>query len=109
MKGEPYMKTSRPTPKKHQIADDSLRSLPNIGKVLDGRLREIGITTKREFLRRDPYKVFDELHEKVDPTLCRCTLASIVGARKGVRWHLITKDSAKEYEKKNPLHTWGKC
>jgi len=89
--------------------DDSLRSLPNIGPTTADKLAQIGITTKSEFLRRDPYKVFDELRKKVDPTLCRCALAGIVGAKKGVRWHLVTKESAKAYEKKHPRHVWGKC
>jgi hypothetical protein len=89
--------------------DDSLRSLPNIGPTTAAKLEKIGITTKKEFLGRDPYKVFDELRRKVDPTLCRCALAGIVGAKKGVRWHTVTKESAKEYEKKHPRHVWGKC
>jgi hypothetical protein len=88
---------------------DSLRSLPNIGPTTAAKLRQIGITSKKEFLKRDPYKVFDELRKKVDPTLCRCALAGIVGAKKGVPWHTITKKSAKEYEKKHPRHVWGKC
>lgn len=90
-------------------AADSLESLPNIGKTTALKLRQVGITSKKEFLRRDPYKVFEELREKVDPTLCRCALAGIVGAKKGLPWHKITKDSAKEYEKRHPRHVWGKC
>lgn len=39
---------------------------------------KIGITTPEEFLQRDPYEVFHELKTKVDHTLCRCALASIV-------------------------------
>jgi len=86
-----------------------LRSLPNIGIVTEKKLKAIGINTKEDFLKRDPYEVFTELLYKVDPTLCRCALASIVGAHKGVKWHLITKETAKEYSKKNPNHKWGKC
>jgi recombinational DNA repair protein RecR len=100
-----------PARKKKNIREtaDSLRSLPNIGPTTAAKLARIGITTKREFLKRDPYKVFDELRKEVDPTLCRCALAGIVGAKKGVRWHIVTKESAKEYEKKHPRHVWGKC
>ena len=97
---------SRKSPPK---TGDSLSSLPNIGPTTAARLGQIGITTKTGFLKRDPYKVFDELREKVDPTLYRCALAGIVGAKKGVRWHTITKESAKKYEKKHPRHVWGKC
>jgi hypothetical protein len=90
-------------------AGDSLEALPNVGPTTAAKLRRIGITTKTEFLKRDPYKVFDELRRKVDPTLCRCALAGIVGAKKGVAWHKVTKQSAKEYEKRHPRHVWGKC
>ncbi len=103
------MNASTAKRKKPVDVADALESLPNIGGVTAAKLRRIGITSKKEFLRRDPYKVFDELRKKVDPTLCRCSLASIVGARKGVRWHKITKDTAREYEKKHPKHVWGKC
>ena len=89
--------------------DRSLRSLPNIGPTTAAKLARIGITTKEDFLKRDPYEVFDELRKKIDPTLCRCALAGIVGAKKGVRWHQITKESAKEFERKHPRHVWGKC
>jgi hypothetical protein len=88
---------------------NSVESLPNIGKTTAVKLRAIGIQTKDEFLRQDPYEIFDALRKKVDPTLCRCALASIVGAKKGVPWHKITKESAKEYEKRHPKHIWGKC
>lgn len=90
-------------------AGNSLRTLPNIGKVLEEKLKRIGIATPEEFLKRDPYQVFDELKEKVDPTLCRCALASVVGAKKGIPWHKITKDAAREYEKRHPKHKWGPC
>ena len=88
---------------------DSLESLHNIGGTTARKLRQIGITSRKEFLRRDPYEVFEELRNKVDPTLCRCAFAGIVGAKRGVPWHKITKDSAKEYEKRHPRHVWGKC
>jgi len=88
---------------------DSLRSLPNVGKVLEENLQRIGITSREEFLKRDPYQVFDELKERVDSTLCRCALAAVVGAKRGVPWHRITKETAREYEKRHPLHKWGPC
>jgi DNA transformation protein and related proteins len=95
--------------KKRPSGDDSLRSLPNVGKVFEENLRKIGITSRKEFLKHDPYEVFDELRKKVDPTLCRCALASVVGAKKGIPWHKITKAAAKEYDKRHPLHKWGLC
>ncbi|MFH1387221.1 MAG: helix-hairpin-helix domain-containing protein [bacterium] len=89
--------------------DDLLESLPNIGQTIAGKLRKIGIKSKTDFLKRDPFKVFETLLKKCDPTLCRCALASIVGARVGAPWHEITKETAKEYAKRHPRHKWGKC
>jgi hypothetical protein len=87
----------------------SLRSLPNIGAVTEKKLNRIGIFAADDFLSRDPYDVFSELRQKVDPTLCRCALALVVGAKLGQPWHLITKATAREYEKRHPDHRWGKC
>ena len=58
------------------LAGKSLRSLANIGAVTEKKLNRIGILSADDFLRRDPYQVFAELRQKVDPTLCRCALAS---------------------------------
>lgn len=87
----------------------SLRSLTNFGAVTVRKLNQIGIFSREEFLARDPYEVFAVLRDKVDPTLCRCALASIVGAKLGLPWHQITRTTAKEYEKRHPDHVWGKC
>jgi hypothetical protein len=87
----------------------SLRSLANIGPVTEKKLKQIGIFSKEDFLCRDPYEVFENLRQKVDPTLCRCALALLVGAKLGLPWHQITRTSAREYEKRHPDHRWGKC
>ncbi|MFA6548402.1 MAG: helix-hairpin-helix domain-containing protein [Candidatus Margulisiibacteriota bacterium] len=92
-----------------KTSDNSLESLPNIGKVIAGKLRKIGIKDKADFLKRDPFKVFDTLLKECDPTLCRCALASVVGASVGAPWHAITKKTALEYSKRHPRHKWGKC
>jgi hypothetical protein len=47
----------------------SLLRLPNIGKVIAGKLERIGIGTKDDFLACNPYDIFDKLLTKVDPTL----------------------------------------
>ncbi len=86
-----------------------LTSLANIGTVTERKLKQIGIHSAADFLRRDPYQVFAELRRKVDPSLCRCALALIVGAKLGQPWHRITKASAREYERRHPGHEWGPC
>lgn len=94
---------------KKQKEQNSLESLPNIGKVTARKLKQIGITNAEEFLSRDPYEIFHILLTEVDGTLCRCALASIVGANIGKPWHEITKKTALEFEKRYPNFTWGKC
>jgi hypothetical protein len=89
--------------------NNSLRSLANIGPVTEKKLNAIGILSKEDFLCRDPYRVFEELRREVDPNLCRCALALLVGAKLGLPWHRITKATAGEYEKRHPGHVWGKC
>ncbi len=90
--------------------NNSLRELVNIGPVIEKKLSKIGIFTKEQFLKKDPFEVFDELLKKVDPTLCRCALASIVGAKAGLPWHKITRQTASDYDKLHPDHKWrSKC
>ena len=86
-----------------------LTTLPNIGKVIAGKLQKIGIHSAEEFLARDPYEVFDTLLTKVDPTLCRCALASIIGAHKKAKWNLVMKEAVATFEKNHPNHTWINC
>ena len=89
---------------------NALTDLPNIGPKIAIKLNRIGIENKDAFLARDPYDVYTELLEHVDPTLCRCLLASLVGAARGKKWHMITKQAAAEYQKRRPEHTWkDKC
>lgn len=79
-----------------------LTKLPNIWPVIADNLIKIWITTPEEFLAKDPYEIFYQLKKKVDPTLCRCALASIVWASQGVKRNIIHKTSAKEFEKRYP-------
>jgi len=96
--------------KKQSPNTNTLQSLPNIGKVTAKKLMQIGIFTKEDFLSRDPYQVFDELLKKIDPTLCRCALAGIVGAKEDKPWHAVTKQAAIEFDKRYPEHQWkDKC
>ncbi|RPI25070.1 MAG: hypothetical protein EHM61_15350 [Acidobacteria bacterium] len=90
-------------------SNEKLESLPNVGRVIAAKLRKIGIGSVSQFRERDPYEVFEQMRAEVDPDLCRCALASIVGAHYGVKWHKITAESAREYERRHPGFVWGKC
>lgn len=85
---------------------DSLTSLPNIGKVTAENLNKIGITTKTEFLRADPYVLFDKMLQNIDPFMCRCALASLVGAKNGIPWPEVHKKAGQEFSKRYPKHKW---
>jgi hypothetical protein len=86
-----------------------LTSLRNIGSTTARKLELIGVRSAEDFLARDPYEVFYTLRRKVDPTLCRCALAGLVGAKLNAAWHKVTRQSAAEYEKRHPRHKWGPC
>lgn len=88
---------------------NDLTTLPNVGKVIAGKLEKIGIRSKEDFLERDPYEVFDELLKKVDPTLCRCALSSIIGAHRKTKWNLVMKEAVTTFEKNHPDHEWVNC
>ena len=114
MKHTSILKAVSPTAKGRSAAkpvrsQGKLTSLPNIGTTTAARLEKIGIRTPEDFLGRDPYEVFHTLRMKVDPTLCRCALAGIIGAKTGEPWHKITKKTAVEYERRHPRHKWGPC
>lgn len=90
--------------------NNRLTSLPNIGKIMAGRIEKIGISTTDEFLEKDPFVVFNQLLKKDSTNLCRCALASVVGAKLGVPWYKITKETSIEFEKRYPQHQWkNKC
>ena len=53
-------------------------------------------------MAQDPYEVFHQLKMKVDPSLCRCALASIIGAHEGIKRNLIREESVRTYEQRYP-------
>jgi len=85
---------------------DRLENLINIGPKIADRIRAVGISSADEFLKSDPYDVFEKMDRKERSNLCRCVLACLVGAKYGQKWHEITKLTAKEYEKRRPEHRW---
>ena len=102
-------RTARRTKPGAAKAATPLTSLRNIGSTTARKLGQVGVRSAEDFLARDPYELFHTLRRKVDPTLCRCALAGLVGAKLNAPWHKVTKRSAKEYEKRHPRHTWGPC
>jgi len=66
-----------------------LESLPNIGKVLAGRLRAAGIATDTALLALGDAAAFDRLRATLPADACTHTRLALAGAVRGVRWHSL--------------------
>lgn len=78
-----------------------LSSLPNVGKVLEKNLYEIGVTTKEELLKMGSKQAFVFIR-KIDPGACLHMLYGIQGAIEGVKDSKLSpeiKVSLKEFYK----------
>ncbi|MFH1047783.1 MAG: TfoX/Sxy family DNA transformation protein [Patescibacteria group bacterium] len=87
----------------------SLTSLINIGPKIASLIEQTGVTTVEQFEHSDPYQIFAQMLKR-EPDLCRCVLASLVGARAGVKWPTFHKEAAAEFDRRYPKHHWNnKC
>ena len=69
----------------------ALTSLPNIGKVVEQKLIQAGITTPEELIKMGTEQAFIRI-ETIDPTACLSMLQALEGAIQGVRWHDLPKE-----------------
>ncbi len=67
----------------------ALEDLPNIGKVLAGRLREAGIDTAEELRRLGDAVAFRRIRAVLPDDACVSTRCALAGAVRGVRWHAL--------------------
>lgn len=65
----------------------ALEDLPNIGKVLAGRLREAGVETAEELQRIGDAAAFRRIRHVLPGDACVSTRYALAGAVRGVRWH----------------------
>lgn len=80
---------------------NELSSLPNVGKVLERNLHEIGITTKDELIKMGSKQVFVFIRE-IDPGACLHMLYGIQGAIEGIKdskLSISTKEDLKSFYK----------
>ncbi|AEE16284.1 TfoX/Sxy family protein [Treponema brennaborense] len=72
-----------------------LSKLPNIGKVLEQQLVQVGIETPEQLRQTGSNQAW--LHIKaIDPSACYNRLCALEGAIRGVRWHLLSDAVKKE-------------
>lgn len=79
----------------------------NIGKVLEIKLKEVGIENLEDLKKVGTEEAFLRLYSKNKNT-SRAILFSIEGAIAGVRWHNIDKNRKNELEKFFKSVTQGK-
>lgn len=78
-----------------------LSKLPNIGKTLELRLMNAGITSPEHLREAGAENAFLRL-EMEDESACYNMLCALEGAIRGIRWHQLSqerKDELKEFLK----------
>ena len=70
--------------------NDDLTTLPNIGKILAGKLKIAGIETAEKLLSIGSENAFIKL-KMIDNEVCINSLCALEGAIQGIRWHNLDK------------------
>ena len=76
-----------------------LSKLPNIGKVVEAQLNEVGITTTERLKNLGSKKAWLKIKE-IDDSACINRLCGLEGAVQGMRWHDLdnqTKQDLKHF------------
>lgn len=76
-----------------------LSKLPNVGKVLENALIQIGIHNEDELCQMGAKKVFLKIREEVDSGACLHMLYGIEGAIEGVKDHLLADEVKADLKK----------
>ncbi|MGL6108414.1 TfoX/Sxy family protein [Romboutsia sp.] len=72
-----------------------LYNLPNISKVIEGRLIEVDINTPQVLFQIGSKEAFSRIKEK-DSTVCINMLYALEGAVEGIRWHYLSDNKKRE-------------
>ena len=76
-----------------------LSELPNIGKVLENQLKEIGINTVDELIDLGSQETWLKIRE-IDESACLNRLMALEGAIQNIRWHDLSpedKDNLRDF------------
>ena len=74
----------------------ALEHLPNIGKVLAGRLREAGVETAEQLQELGDAAAFKRIRSVLPDDACVSTRYALAGAVRGVRWHALDEKLRKK-------------
>lgn len=72
-----------------------LSKLPNIGKVVEQQLLEVGIETPEQLKQVGSKQAWLSIKE-IDSSACYNRLCGLEGAIQGIRWHSLSEDIKKE-------------
>lgn len=72
-----------------------LAKLPNIGKVVEEQLNEIGIETVEQLNKIGSKQAWLEI-KRIDDSACINRLYALEGAIQGIRWHNLSEDKKNE-------------
>jgi len=75
-----------------------LSKLPNIGKLSEKKLNQVGIFTKEELFTLGSKEAFKRIR-KIDAGACLNMLYGLEGAVQGVRWHNLSKETKEDLKK----------
>lgn len=71
-----------------------LSKLPNIGKVLEGQLNDVGIDNVNELINIESRKAWLNIKE-IDESACLNRLMALEGSIQGIRWHDLSDEDKK--------------
>lgn len=72
-----------------------LSKLPNIGKIIEQQLLQVGIETPEQLRQVGSKQAWLNI-QAIDPSACYNRLCGLEGAIEGVRWHFLTDDVKKD-------------
>lgn len=71
-----------------------LNKLPNIGKMLEGQLKDIGINTIEDLVDTGSKEAWIRIKE-IDESACINRLMALEGAIQNIRWHDLSEKDKK--------------
>lgn len=74
---------------------DELSGLPNIGKVVEQQLNEVGIKTVKQLIEAGSKQAWLRIKE-IDDSACINRLFALEGAIQGIRWHDLSESVKNE-------------
>ncbi len=75
-----------------------LSKLPNIGKVLEKQLNEVGINTADELIDIGSKEAWLKIKE-VDESACINRMMALEGAIQNIRWHNLSETDKKKFKR----------